>query len=371
MCRKEKGKLRIALLLMSLLLCASLSVTVYADTTQTAMPTTQETIAAETIAQAETVAVETIAQAETVPAETAAAEAEAVQETFAADETAPEQETVAVEETVPEETVPVVDPAEFEAAQEAILSLEGNVEDLENAQAEYAKKMVLVYIALGLGAVGILIGVVALVLVYMNRSDEPPIDVSKLATRETAERLDKQNKILKQEVQLQDQKLDEQIRQLKYQQEALKAELERIQKTAQAPVVPNPSPAFAPVPQLEPVKMARKVGYLKLEYQSIAPTASFLQNTNQESEYVLYDDDTVEFVNACPDAINHLSGWNSSGMLYLFNPVLGGVEMHAENCLQYSDYYLALATIRRAKVRQITGGNYVLAEKGSVEMKKA
>jgi hypothetical protein len=80
----------------------------------------------------------------------------------------------------------------------------------------------------------------------------------------------------------------------------------------------------------------------------------------------------VEFVaDANAMKYKNLSGWITSGLLYLYNPVLDGQEVPTDNSSQYSGYFQPKHTVRRAKIKQLNGGNYVLDEKGAISMEKA
>ena len=68
--------------------------------------------------------------------------------------------------------------------------------------------MVLLYVALGVGGLAVLLGILATILALVKRPDDEGIDVSILASRQDVEKLSAQNKGLSQRLQLQDQKLD-------------------------------------------------------------------------------------------------------------------------------------------------------------------
>lgn len=240
---------------------------------------------------------------------------------------------------------------------------------LKNIQTELDKKMILVYVAVGIGAAGVLIAVIAVVLVMLKISQKPELDVSTLASRETAEKLDAQNRVLTKKVDNLDDKLDQQISdQRKETDRQIKEIWARIQEV---PVEHVPDPEPAPVPQIPPVETAQIIGYLKLYYSAIAPGNTYLQKCDQPSEYVLYSDNTVEFANMNSGTINSLAGWINNGLLYLYNPVLDGMVVPSDNCSQYSGYYRPKETSHRAKVRLLDGGNYVLTEKGTIFMERA
>lgn len=245
-----------------------------------------------------------------------------------------------------------------------------NAKELGALQLEMEKKMVLVYVAMGIGAAGVLIAVIAVVLVVLKSSQKPELDVSALASREAAEVLDAQNRNLKREVAQLNEKLDVQLR---TQNEAIKRmEREMASRNAETPKVTKAEPVVAAVSAEPVVETARKIGYLQLEYNALAPGNAYLQKCDQSSEYVLYSDNTVEYVNTKPGTMYHtLSGWINNGLLYLYDPMLDSKVVPADKSTQYSGYYQPKETHGRAKLRQIAGGNYLLVEKGTVSMEKA
>ena len=253
-----------------------------------------------------------------------------------------------------------------------------DVAALQEQAGQITRKLLLSYIALGVGVLGVLIGVIAAVMVLMKRP-EPTINVATLASRGTVEQLDKQNRRLEEEIRLLDEKVDQLFQQQNQQNENLRKELlaqrEAINAlTDEIHQVREPVPSNTPRvdvsdPEPVPEKIPQKVGGLMLQYEPISPNSSFLFKSGLAEEYVLYDDDTVEFINSKPETYNRISGWSSKGLFYLFNPELDGCEKDPDRCQQDMDFYAALATVRRAKVRRIQGGNYVLAEKGCVTMK--
>lgn len=273
-----------------------------------------------------------------------------------------------------------MDEAELEALTARVEELKLDVEQfaigvtVDNTEAMYAlqlkleKKMILVYVAMGIGAVGVLIAVIAVVLVVIKNSQKQELDVSALASREAAEQLDAQNRNLKREIAQLNDKLDAQY---KAQNEAI-ARLQREMTARPVVEVPKAEPEKPVIAPATPADTARKIGYLRLEYNAIAPSNAYLQKCEQCTDYILYSDSTVEFVaDANAMKYKNLSGWITSGLLYLYNPVLDGQEVPTDNSSQYSGYFQPKNTLRRAKIKQLNGGNYVLEEKGAVSMEKA
>ena len=244
-----------------------------------------------------------------------------------------------------------------------------NAKELGALQLAMEKKMVLVYVAMGIGAAGVLIAVIAVVLLVLKSNQKPELDVSALASREAAETLDAQNRNLKREMEQLNAKLDAQLR---IQNEAIRRmERELASRPAEQPKA-KAEPVAAAVVAEPVVETARKIGYLQLEYNALAPGNTYLQKCDQSSEYVLYSDNTVEYVNTKPGTMYHtLSGWINNGLLYLYDPMLDSKVVPADKSVQYSGYYQPKETHSRAKLRQIAGGNYLLVEKGTVSMEKA
>lgn len=275
-------------------------------------------------------------------------------------------------ETMPKtptaETTSSITAPETEETPTAAVSVE-ELRELQEQIDQISRKLTLVYVALGVGACGILVGLIAVILVLVRRPEEPEFNVAELATREAAEKLNLQNQNLKQEIAQHDRKLDALTRKQNERMEKMESELQQVLHRIEAK--PQPAPA---TPQCAPPKRqentAQQIGYLKLEYIPYAPNSSFLVKSDNAGAYVLFDDNTVEYVNAQPTTMNSLSGWMSEGVFYLFNPVLDGREADSDVCQKYAGFYQAISVRRRAKVKQINGGNYVCEEKGSVEMKK-
>lgn len=254
---------------------------------------------------------------------------------------------------------------------DAILDNARALDELRNQTEQLSRKLTPGYIALGVSVLGVLIGVIAVVLALSKRSDEPALDVTTLASRETAEKLDEQNRNLAGRISTQDEMLHKQISRQNEQIEALKAQIQELrQHAASAPQQQKDSGAVQQQTlATAQVRKASKVCDLKLEFNSYSPGSSFLNKSDHEGEYALYDDDTVEFVNAHPESWNQLSGWSSKGLFYLFDPEIDGQKIDSEKCQEYMDFYRAASTVRRAKVQSINGGAYIIAEKGTVAMK--
>lgn len=239
---------------------------------------------------------------------------------------------------------------------------------LQEETQQVTRKQVLVYVALGVGGLAVLIGVIAVVMVATKRPEKPPVDVSTLMSREAGETLDNQHRILDQKMKQLDQKVDNTLAERTKQLEEKVRQLDKTIAALEKAKDENPRPCNDPPIGIPPEpEKPRKVGYLDLKYSVIAPTTSYFRQVDRETEYVLYADNTVEYVNMQPNAMNTLSGW-SSGVLFAFNPVLNGQQIPSANYSMYPGFYKAEATLRRAMVNPLPSGTYTLSSKGSVVM---
>lgn len=276
-------------------------------------------------------------------------------------------------ENVQEETIETAPESKKETASEDIKQPSDDVdkarEEIAAMRKRLEKQMTLVYISLGVSVTGVLIGVIAVILTLVKKPEGLQVDVTKLASRKDVERLDQQNAVLKKELSMLDSKQDKQMLEMSRKMNDIQLKARPVSATASKPV-PKTRPAdVLDVLQKTGEKEALKVCNLKLVYSSFGSESSYLQACTGPSEYVLYDDDTVEYVNPNSDAMKRLSGWLSDGLFYLFNPVLNGKEIDITTTSQLtSGYYQAGSTKCRAKVRQINGGDYKCAEKGTVVM---
>lgn len=241
-----------------------------------------------------------------------------------------------------------------------------NAGAVQSLQLQLKKKMVLVYVAIGVGVVAVLIAAIAVVLA----AQKPELDVSALASREDAEKLSEQHKVLQGKLYLLDEKLDARVRAQREETDRLRSEWKDMIK--EMSVAAKAAPVVEPVQQTPVVETARRVGYLRLEYNALAAGNAFLEQCGQNTDYILYSDNTVEFVNRKPNSMyNTLVGWSGDGLLYLYDPVLENQIIPVGKCGQYSGYYQPTQTRHRAKVKLVNGGIYQLEEKGAVVMEKA
>ena len=276
-------------------------------------------------------------------------------------------------ENVPEETIETAPESKKETALEDTKQPSDDVnkasEEIAAMRKRLEKQMTLVYISLGVSVIGVLIGVIAVILTLVKRPEGRQIDVAELASRKDVERLDQQNTLLKKELYMLDSKQDKQIREMSRKMNDIQLKARPVSAAESKPVPKTRPTDVLDVPQKTGEKESLKVCNLKLVYSSFGSESSYLQVCAGPSEYVLYDDDTVEYVNSNSDAMKRISCWLNDGLFYLFNPVLNGKETDVTTTSQLtSGYYQAGSTKRRAKVRQINGGDYKCAEKGTVVM---
>lgn len=226
-------------------------------------------------------------------------------------------------------------------------------------------KMVLLYVALGVGGLAVLLGILATILALVKRPNDEGVDVSILASRQDVEKLSAQNKGLSQRLQLQDQKLDASFKDRDEEINALKTSLQEMQRELKRIKGSQAGPAIEPKPH-----GPKKIGYLNLVYNSYAPENSFLTKCDTPTCYALYDDNSVVFEDTQSGAICTLVGKKSEGLFYLFRPVVDGIELNALDCEKYSGYFKLGVVKSPAKIKQNMGGNYACETKGTVEMVK-
>lgn len=225
------------------------------------------------------------------------------------------------------------------------------------------------FIGIGVGAVGILMGILAVIFSLNAKKEEESIDLSQLASRSDTETLNNQNRMLRDNLE----QLEERIATL--QKEIVKEPSPAIpnvdsppkpgqQKISQQPKMPE-----QPKHEMDTIRMAKCD--LKLEYQSVAPVNSFLKKSDG-GEYLLYGDSTVEpKQKAILGKMNQMSGWQGQGLFYLFNVQLDGKEYGENDLSNISGYYIADSVQRRACVEENTSGNFVLKTKGLIRMDRA
>lgn len=254
--------------------------------------------------------------------------------------------------------------------------LEQKIQALQEEVREANRKFILVYIGLAVAAVGLLMSIVAMVFAVRKPKAEP-VDLSFAASRADVEALHRQNQVLNQQYSLLEKKISQNP--LGADMEVLARRLGAVerhvsdmengltqskhQEILSQTSVQKPAGIQGEKPALR--------GYLHLNYQSLSPELSVL-TPNQDGEYALYEDGTLlprEPLQGRLQQINGLSGWKASGLLYLFNPQLDGVECTGTTLPESQNYYKLGQVLRQAQVRG-NGGNYQLQTKGCVVLER-
>ena len=237
---------------------------------------------------------------------------------------------------------------------------------LQEQNDQMKNKIVLLYVALGVGGLAVIISIIAVILTLAKRPEGQEVDMSLLASRKDVEALNNQNRNLSQNFQRQNQRMDEIAEQQNARIDNLENRLQEAQRAAQR--IKTEEHAVPPTPSKPTLPEPRQIGYLELFYNTYSPENSFLTRCEKPTGYVLYDDSSVLFADPCAGAISTLAAKKSEGLFYLFRPVVDGVELDAGDCEKYHEYFRLGAVKRRAKVRQNMGGNYACGEKGAIEM---
>lgn len=220
-------------------------------------------------------------------------------------------------------------------------------------------------IGTALGGVSVVLGILAMVFGLRSRTEAEPVDLSATASRADAEALSQQNRILRDNLEKMEDRVD-----------ALGAQLDQL-TSRPAPVPGNAETKSAEEAKektgKEPAKVSHRepiaVGTLKLDYQSIAPDNSFLRR-DPDGDYVLYDDGTISPNGNVLGKMNQMNGWAGSGLLYLFNVSMDGREYSSASLENARGYYIAKTVPRRAKVAEAGQSAYCLKSKGMIAMEK-
>ena len=237
---------------------------------------------------------------------------------------------------------------------------------LQEQSNQMKDRIVLLYVALGVGGLAVIISILAVILALAKRPESQEMDMSLLASRNDVEALNDQNRRLSQDIDRQNRRLDETAAQQNARIDNLEVRLQETQRTAQKVKIGERD--VLQIPPKSTLSEPQRIGYLKLLYNSFSPENSFLTKCEEPTCYVLYDDNSVLFADAQAGAISTLVAKKSEGLFYLFRPVVDGVELDAGDCEKYHEYFRLGTVKRRAKVRQNMGGNYACAEKGAIEM---
>lgn len=220
-------------------------------------------------------------------------------------------------------------------------------------------------IGTALGGVSVVLGILAMVFGLRSRTEAEPVDLSATASRADAEALSQQNRILRDNLEKMEDRVD-----------ALGAQLDQL-TSRPTPVPGNTETKSAEEAKEKTEKESSKasrrepiaIGTLKLDYQSIAPDNSFLRR-DPDGDYVLYDDGTISPNGNVLGKMNQMNGWAGSGLLYLFNVSMDGREYSSASLENARGYYIAKTVPRRAMVAEAGQSAYCLKSKGMISMEK-
>ena len=250
-------------------------------------------------------------------------------------------------------------------------TIRGELETTKTTLEQTQKKLVIGYIALGIGVVGLLM-VLAVAIFAIGKSRGEQVDLSILASREDVEAMSRQNGILK-----------GQIDQMSLRLESMTREIEEGKAISVAAVEPDPvsvpeevpekEEVAAPVPALKPEEpilgSSQQVGNLTLNYQSVSPTNSYL-TMDPNGKLILFTDNTVELVPGEMHMANNLNGWINNGTFYLYDPEIDGRVLDIQKDKMPDGYYDVSEIVCRATVKPGINGYYVLQSKGVLRMRK-
>lgn len=250
------------------------------------------------------------------------------------------------------------------------------IQDLNAEIQSGGRKLLLVYIALAVSGLGIVMSIIATVF-SVHKPKETPVDLSATASRDDVEALQRQNQILNSQCLLQEEKLN-QLSAVATDVDTVKCSLVGMEKRlsdienklpAQKEEIIQDTNTSSEMKRGSPVSKPALKCYLRLNYQSLSPDLSVLI-PDSNGEYALYEDGSIlprEPLQGTLNQFNSLAGWTSTGMLYLFNPQLDGIEC-SSGSLPASQQYYKVGQVLRPASAKANGGNYQLQAKGCIRM---
>lgn len=245
--------------------------------------------------------------------------------------------------------------------------------DLKNQLGNVEGKLLLVYIALAVAAVGLILGI-AVLIISLDKARVSALKAQELEQMfvAKADNLNtNQDKLSKQleEVYTRQDKLDKRIEQLSVDMAAPSAaeqelaELKRImlhmQTELSKPTVLPVQKKILKKEKVDPVPVP--VGRLHLNYNAVAPTMSLLES-REDGAYVCYSDMTI--APAVLHQINTGGSWQNTGILYLFDLVLNGSVVTPAQ--MGGSFYEITEVIERAAVSE----NNQIIKKGKLRIQK-
>ncbi len=245
---------------------------------------------------------------------------------------------------------------------------ESQMADLTAQVEDLSGKLVFSYIALGIAAFAILMGIVAAVFALRKPKGQDHPDWASLATRDDVIALSNQQSTLRNQIGMLERKsqgkgqidADELVKiqnELKQLQASLEAKTKGIQQAAAVSQTPPPPPPPKPICELE------------LHYSPISPANSYMSKTSN-GQYELWADMTVTTKPIWKGQMNSLMGWRESGLLYLYDPVINGVCLNMSRDSLPIGYYEIDEIIAPASVTESMANNYLLRQRGQVRMRK-
>lgn len=227
---------------------------------------------------------------------------------------------------------------------------------------ELKSKVLFAYIALAIGGLSLVVGVLATVLALRQRKDATDFDSSDFASQEAVRQLrDSQKELKGQLLQEEERQTAMEIRlqdKIKKQDDRLESMVQRMQST---PVGAQAAPT-AVQQQIPPVLTPQPAGFLRLHYQDFAANNAYLSLSADPTDYQLYNDGTVEYRDLT--TLKSLDSWKQGGLCYLYDLEANGQRLTSG----ISSYYQVRATKRRARVNTTNNGSYRVEEKGILEM---
>lgn len=220
--------------------------------------------------------------------------------------------------------------------------------------------LTIIGLAVAVVAFGLAIG--ALVAAIRAPSRMPKVDLSGTASKEDVRSL---RETFDREMNEMDQKAQQ------YQANGLgemDARLKRLESGSRpapdVPPMPNPPvPPVPPVPPTPPAPQRKPIGFLRLDYQNIAPDLSSLR-LDDGGSLILYDDMTVDLRPEQQKKANDMKSWQDQGLMYLFDPRLDS------GAYGFSDGYYMIDQVERPAQVTSLGNSYKLMRKGCIKMKR-
>ena len=228
-------------------------------------------------------------------------------------------------------------------------------EDLTNRVGNLEEMLLLLYIALGVAAVSLVLGIAALA-VGMNKSRVKALERQTFEAEQ--ERRDDTEKLYSNQ-----DRLNRRIEQLSLDMvkpsaaEQDIADLKRIVEEMRRKYASIANRSSEAAPDSAP----KPVGRLHLNYNAVAPEMSLFQQT-ETGEYVLYSDNTIA-LDRLPQT-NTAGGWVRSGLCYLFDLEWNGAVVKPAEL--GDSYYEISKVLKRATV----AGRKTAAEKGLLSIRK-